>query len=710
MNKHDSAHEFDAALAAQRTGGLGRNNTLWKPKKQNDAALKSVTLAWAQQLAQAWNGGRSVKVMGGKVGVGASSTDVEHNIDMIWLDDKVTLPKSANDLAAAVGIIAHELGHLKHTPKTNDLVTQLLVQKGIWPTFNTVEDGKQESKMLAVRPGYKKYLEFAVLQHLLATVKPDTIQNLYPLVAGRSYLPERLIDRAREFCVQVFGDEPVDRFDELLADFLEIDPLAMPNETVEIIEEIHSLFPQPQGCGLTPTAGDTDSNPDLDADEVRGRKEKAKKAKKDKAKKDKKDSKEKGEKSDKEETSDDDSPKPGSDDDAEHDEDKDAGGGEEEGEESEDQREGDGDQESSDGGADAEAGEAGDDSGGEGEGEGEGDDEIEAWDPMDSPDLDSDLEENEDQEGGEKKAGKTAGLGAGKNDPDAERTLDDEDANKVLDVLRNLHEVIREDLVADLEEEFELLRSEAFGDGNIRRPLPHEENSQRQMVAALKRMSEQAKGGLDRRRPKGRLNVRRFIQNKERMDVERIAFDKFRPNVQDALDMEVVLLVDNSGSIQGVTEQLSGAMWALVTALESVGGPSVTVVLWNSSFEVKKVPSDKWRAKYVPNIHATGGTSPHEAIKYANQLFKFSRKKQNLCFILTDGAWGGMDLARQLVVEMKTQNDVDTYILGFAGFNPANVDLYGAVDGCSGGLDEVTDFIFKIAEDRMASQLAARGR
>ena len=682
---------------------------MWKPKKQNDAALKSVTLAWAQQLAQAWNGGRSVKVMGGKVGVGASATDVETNIDMIWLDEKVTLPKSANDLAAAVGIIAHELGHLRHTPKTNDLVTQLLVQKGIWPTFNTVEDGKQETKMLSVRPGYKKYLEFAVLQHLLATLKPETIHSLYPLVAGRSYLPERLIDRARAFCVQAYGDEAVDRFDELLADFLEIDPLVMPNETVALIEELHSLFPQPQGCGLTPTAGDTDSNPDLDGDEVRERK---KKAKKQKAKKQKdKDSEEKGEKSDKEETSDDDSPKPGSDDDAEHDEDKDAGGGEEEGEESEDQREGDGTQESSDGGADAEDGEDSDGDPSDAEGEGEGDEDDEAWDPMDSPDLDSKLEENEDQEsGGEEQKGKKAGLGEGKNDPDAERTLDDEDAGKVFDVLRNLHEVIREDLVADLEEEFELLRSEAFGDGNIRRPLAHEENSQRKMVAALKRMAEQAKGGLDRRRPKGRLNVRRFIQNKERMDVERIAFDKFRPNVQDALDMEVVLLVDNSGSIQGVTEQLSGAMWALVTALESVGGPSVTVVLWNSSFEVKKVPSDKWRAKYVPNIHATGGTSPHEAIKYANQLFKFSRKKQNLCFILTDGAWGGMDLARQLITEMKDQNNVDTYILGFAGFNPQNIALYGAQDGCSGGLDEVTDFIFKIAEDRMAGQLAARGR
>jgi hypothetical protein len=69
-----------------------------------------------------------------------------------------------------------------------------------------------------------------------------------------------------------------------------------------------------------------------------------------------------------------------------------------------------------------------------------------------------------------------------------------------------------------------------------------------------------------------------------------------------------------------------------------------------------------------------------------------------------------MEEARQLVGKMKAEADVDTYILGFGGFNPSNVELYGAVDGCSGGMDEVTSFIFKIAEDRMNAGLIARGR
>jgi hypothetical protein len=55
---------------------------------------------------------------------------------------------------------------------------------------------------------------------------------------------------------------------------------------------------------------------------------------------------------------------------------------------------------------------------------------------------------------------------------------------------------------------------------------------------------------------------------------------------------------------------------------------------------------------------------------------------------------------------MKKASDVDTYILGFGGFDPANINDYGAVDGSGGGVESVTDFIFKVVEKRIQQKIA----
>jgi hypothetical protein len=680
-SRRNADHDIDPAIAAQGRS-LGRYNISWAPKKQNDEALRAVTKQWAQALAKAWNGGRPVTVKHGNVGVGASTT-TEDDLDMIWLDDAVLLPRSAKDLAAAVGIVVHEIGHLFYTPKLSDRFIQEINAQGLFPTFNMVEDGKQEMKLLAYRPGFEKYLRWAILRHLLATVQPQTIQALYPVIAGRTYLPENLRAKARMFCAMAYGDDVVDEFDDLLQDFYAIDVYANPMEAAQIISDIKNLFPTQVGCGSAPTNGDTKEDP-KDWNPIKDRKKKSKKKDKDKVSKDKE-------------------KKPGSDDDAEHDDqEKDAGGGDEDMDWlDEDFEEGEGEEQE---GEKAKAKSDADlDVSSDSDSDGDGDEEDES--------------SGESEDASNESGGEGAGGASDAPPPDAqgdggapeENSIAPEDLGtpeELLEKLQTMSDSLQDRIAQDYEEDFELIKSEAFGDGNIRKPLWNETAMQRNMVAALKQLAEQAKGGLDRRRPKGRLNVGRYARGRDRMDIEKIVFDKFRPNVQDALDMEVVLLVDNSGSIYHVQNELSGVMWALVTALESVGGPAVTVVLWNSNFQLWKVPSEKWRAKYVPTIQATGGTSPGEAIKFAGKLFKNSRKKQKVCFILTDGWWSNMQEAKLLIEGMKKASDVDTYILGFGGFDPANINDYGAVDGSGGGVESVTDFIFKVVEKRIQQKIA----
>lgn len=679
MIRHDASHEFDPAIAAQ--AGLSRNQT-WKPKVRNDNALRAVTRTWAEQLARAWNRGRPVTVISANVGVGASAAGIGDAPDRIWLDDKVLLPRSARDLAAAVGIVSHELGHLFHTPKTTDRFTSELQSRGLWNTFNMIEDGKQEMKLLAARPGFEKYLKHAVLKHLLMTMNPMTIGDGYLLIAGRTYLPQSLRDRMRVFSVQTYGADAIDEFDRLLREFFRVDPLVQVEEAIDVVQAIHDLFPSNNGgCGTRPTDGDTQEptegwNP-FD--------------KEDDGKKD---------------SESDEDPTGGANSEDEHDEEKDnskAGGGEE----GDEPAEGDEGAESDKGDEAQGSGAKDKDKATAKDGAGE-DDEGEEWDPMEGFTKAEESKESEG-EGEAEDSGKHAGAG-GAEQPGEEGPSgpSEEEIKQAMDRIRDLSEVITDSLVEDFEEDFELIKSEAFGDGNVRRPEIHEIDMQREMVTALKQMQEQAKGGLDRRRPKGRLNVGRYIRNKDRQDVERITFDKFRPNAADALDMEVVVTADNSGSISGSEYKMAGVLWALTTALESVGGPNVTVILWNSDFRIIKVPTEKWKVKYVPTVDSMGGTDPHGMLEYCRKLFKESRKKQKLLFILTDGAWYNMEAAREVTLKMKAESSADTYIIGFNGFNVENLELYGATDGSSGGLEAAGQFIFKVAEDRMKAGLINR--
>lgn len=665
----------DPALEAQK--GLSQREK-WKPKMRSDAALIASTKVWAESLAKAWNNGRAVTIRVMHNGVAASTTTDEGD-DIIFINQDLLRPKTAQDLLALVGLIIHELGHLHHTPKSDDRYTQELVAAGIFKTANMVEDGKQEMKKIKIRPGYTKYLKYAVLKHLLETTPAANIHRVYPLVAGRHYLPESLRRQARIYCVAKYGEDIVAEFDRLLREFFAINPLAEPMEAKEIVQAIHDLFPMDRPTGCTPNIqvheGRTEEDP-KDWNPYDGESKGEPKESKD------------GEGDGEEEGT-------TSKDDGETDNE---GSGPEEGEDSEDNEDFDWDPDDEED-EDSDSSEDGDpiEEGGE------------ASDPQDGEDPSTGSDNGDPVDGEGDDGGDPTGeaqAGTEKPDEDIDQSTEQLSPEDFLKKLKEMNDQLEEQLADDYEEDIELIKSEAFGDGAIRKPVANEKTAQAELVSALKRLADAAKGGIDRRKPKGRLALGRYIRGMDRPGIEKITFDKFRPDVSRALNMEIVLAVDNSGSIRGVEEELAGTVWALVTALESVGGPSVTVILWNSEFQVWKVPSDKWRAKYVPTIKPTGGTTPVPVLKYSREIFKHSRRKQKLLFILTDGVWGHMDQARTVITEMNRTLDVESFIIGFAGFVPENAEAsYGVQGASSGGLVTIADFIWNTVYDRLRTSV-----
>lgn len=137
--------------------------------------------------------------------------------------------------------------------------------------------------------------------------------------------------------------------------------------------------------------------------------------------------------------------------------------------------------------------------------------------------------------------------------------------------------------------------------------------------------------------PTGRLNIPRVIRGCE---IDQ-AFDRWDEG-NDSTDMEVVILVDRSGSMGSHENDrlASQACWVIKRAMEAIDAP-VTVYAFDDKGEVAYSRTDKAdRVKYKM-IFGRGGTNPLDSLLEAERLFLASRSKSKLLFLITDGAFNG---------------------------------------------------------------------
>lgn len=160
----------------------------------------------------------------------------------------------------------------------------------------------------------------------------------------------------------------------------------------------------------------------------------------------------------------------------------------------------------------------------------------------------------------------------------------------------------------------------------------------------------------------GRVNVRRFLSRKPNStDV----FNAWQPGSEDALGIEVVMLIDRSGSMTHIMGQVMQAAWALKRSLDVVES-STTVVGFNTYSEVIFETKEKAKINTYRNINASGGTDPGNALHIAKRIFATSTKPSKVLFMLTDGQWEKIDENEQLVSDL-SQSGVVTTLFGFSG-------------------------------------------
>ena len=132
---------------------------------------------------------------------------------------------------------------------------------------------------------------------------------------------------------------------------------------------------------------------------------------------------------------------------------------------------------------------------------------------------------------------------------------------------------------------------------------------------------------------RGIVNVLRYA-TRQPGDVE--FFRGWVDNGAPGHDIAVSVLLDYSGSMGGVVDQLAKVAFASKAACDRLGVPC-TVVLWDTSARVLWDAGET--AEHLPVIRAAGGTNPRVALNdLDNQMYG---KSKHIVLVMTDDAWDG---------------------------------------------------------------------
>jgi hypothetical protein len=154
---------------------------------------------------------------------------------------------------------------------------------------------------------------------------------------------------------------------------------------------------------------------------------------------------------------------------------------------------------------------------------------------------------------------------------------------------------------------------------------------------ALLDLKDEAEPGWVKGVSNGRLNIRRLLN--PNIDVDTL-FDRYDPGQLDATDMELVLLLDVSGSMSQQCFSLGEATWAIRQACDDIEA-RVTVLTFSSGrFRLFASPTERVDERmFVPT--PWGGTDPDSALSEAFHILAESTSTNRMLVILTDGDWYG---------------------------------------------------------------------
>ena len=540
----------------------------------------------------------------------SGASDVHFNANEIG---ELDTPES---IASIKGLDLHEVSHILYTSREgSDLVSQV-IDKKMWVAFNALEDQRIESLFTAKYPSTVAWFSAMILTHFKGS--PEIFENSYPLLCGRRYLPVEIRRQSRALYPHQ------DKVDEFKAIINEYRTLVFPTDTergLELIEQYFNLLPKSEGGN-----GDSTGTPKYKAvksDAEGGRpvkiidpcghgsrpNEGIESSPTSRPVPPRQQEKERDRAGSKPENLDDDLPEINA-------EDVDWSDFDDESDESD---------ESADETSNSDGGESGDSE-------------------VTSP------------ESGESAGDKSGELIATVLDQILNESGIAKEINDILQVISG-----QPLLTSNNSQEPERARYTEISPDSVT------VDASRSFGRELERLRASFDPAWDRHENSGRLSVGRYMRND---DFDTI-FDQWNEGREDATDIECVIAIDNSGSMQG--KKIAGAnraMYAIKRALDRIDA-STTVLTFSDETRVLYRASEKSNSQ-IRDAFSGGGTTPDEAIKYATKLLAESDRKIKIFFVITDGEWYGDQDANHDSIERMARSGVLT---AFAYIPEGNEDV-----------------------------------
>ena len=197
-------------------------------------------------------------------------------------------------------------------------------------------------------------------------------------------------------------------------------------------------------------------------------------------------------------------------------------------------------------------------------------------------------------------------------------------------------------------------------------------NQVKSFVKQLLLIKSEHDPGWLRRVNTGKLNVYRYMTGSSADEV----FDIWDDGREDVLDIEAVILLDNSGSMSWTIDSAHDSMWAIKRSLDKVGA-STTVVTFSD--DARMLYDSNERAKVSKKYVGTaGGTEPTQAINYAKYIFANSDRAIKILITITDGVWYQAQAADQAISQMRRAGVITAlgYVDQNAHYRQENPEVY----------------------------------
>lgn len=250
------------------------------------------------------------------------------------------------------------------------------------------------------------------------------------------------------------------------------------------------------------------------------------------------------------------------------------------------------------------------------------------------------------------------------------------------DAVRKAQETVAEQVKEDILK----VKGELSMDGSeVPRPASAPNQSQFMPTAESVRASVRFKNELQRikaehdpawdyKTRKGRLNAKRYSLGARIDEV----FDKFEQGRSDTTDIEAVILLDTSSSMNQMRKTAYESMWGIKRALDGVDA-STTVLTFDNTSHVLYDSNE--RATSVSKYSTTSGmTNPRQGLRYAQSILANSDRAIKMLYVITDGAWRGWSTDSEM-----TEDDELIHRMTQAGV----MTTLAYIDEFNGGVDSI---------------------